>query len=273
MERAENILRENYSRIFWELDVIQIYLLRCLYFLGEIKELARRLPVLLGDAKERGDLSAITLLHTRFYILNLVADEVDEAKKQLTLALKEWSQRGFQLQRYWELFGEVEVLIYSEDYENAWQKLEDSWADLNKSLLFRIQVFLIETFHLHARTALALACANPEKADLLRIAQQDLKRIEQERMPWGNAFAGLITAGVASFRGDTKRAIEKLAAAEVSFEVAEMALYSAAARYCRGKLMNNEQGQELLEDARNWMIAQGIKKPEKIVALLAPGKW
>ncbi|KAF0199546.1 MAG: ATPase/protein kinase family protein, partial [bacterium] len=171
LERAEAILRENYTRIYWELDVIQIYLLRSLYFMGEIKELALRLPPLLKDAKERGDMSAITLLRTRFYIVNLAEDHVIEAKRELHLALQEWSHRGFQLQHYWELFGEVEVYLYNGDYYAAWELLESYWNTLNKSLLLRIQVFLIETFHLHARVAIAIGC-NTENSDFLRIAQQ-----------------------------------------------------------------------------------------------------
>lgn len=273
LERAETILRENYTRIYWELDVIQIYLLRSLYFMGEIKELSLRLPPLLQDAKERGDMSAITLLRTRFYIVNLAEDHVIEAKQELHLALQEWSHRGFQLQHYWELFGEVEVYLYNSDYYAAWELLESYWNTLNKSLLFRIQVFLIETFHLHARVAIAVGCANPENTEVLRVAQQSIKRIEQEKMAWGNALAGLIRAGLASIRRDTKKAIESLAAAEVAFEVAEMALYAAVARHCRGQLMNNEQGKELTEDAVNWMTKQGIKNPTRMIAMLAPGKW
>ncbi|MBI4854749.1 MAG: protein kinase [Acidobacteria bacterium] len=273
LERAETILRENYTRIYWELDVIQIYLLRSLYFMGEIKELSLRLPPLLKDAKERGDMSTITLLRTRFYIVNLAEDHVVEAKKELHLALQEWSHRGFQLQHYWELFGEVEVYLYNGDYYAAWQLLESYWETLNKSLLFRIQVFLIETFHLHARAAIAMASINTENGDFFRLAQQSIKRIEQEKMAWGNALAGLIRAGLESIRRDIKRAIETLAASEVAFEVAEMALYAAVARYCRGLLMNNEQGKQLKDNALSWMTNQGIKNPPRMVALLAPGKW
>lgn len=270
LERSETILRENYTRIFWELDVIQIYLLRSLYFMGEIKELIHRLPPLLRDAKERGDLSAISLLHTRYYIINLAQDNVLDAKKGLNLAIKQSSQENdFQLQHYWELFGEIEVALYSGDYQQAWQKLNESWQTLNKSLLFRIQVFLIETYHLHARVAIAMAQTVDNNEEFLRQAQQDIKRIEQEKMSWGNALAGLIRASLAVMRRDNKKAIELLAEAEVIFDSLEMSLYSAVARYNRGLLMNTPQGQELSKNASTWMLSQEIKNPARMAALLA----
>ena len=197
-----------------------------------------------------------------------------DAKKGLNLAIRQSSQESdFQLQHYWELFGEIEVALYNGDVQQAWQKLNDCWQSLNKSLLFRIQVFLIETYHLHARTAIAMAQTVDNNEEFLRQAQQDIKRIEQEKMSWGNALAGLIRASLAVMRRDNKKAIELLAEAEVIFDSLEMSLYSAVARYNRGLLMNTLQGQELSKNASIWMIDQEIKNPARMAVMLAPGKW
>jgi hypothetical protein len=50
-----------------------------------------------------------------------------------------------------------------------------------------------------------------------------------------------------------------------------MALYAAAARYRRGKLLGGDAGRALEDAARSWMAGQGVVNPARMVALHAPG--
>ena len=55
------------------------------------------------------------------------------------------------------------------------------------------------------------------------------------------------------------------------FEREGMALHVAVARRQMGRLLDNQSGQALVDDADAWMIAQGIKNTRRMTELLAPG--
>jgi hypothetical protein len=64
-----------------------------------------------------------------------------------------------------------------------------------------------------------------------------------------------------------------LTRAQLGFEAADMALYSAAARRCRGLLVGGGEGAALVAEADAWMRNEGIRNPERMTAMLAPGRW
>jgi hypothetical protein len=109
--------------------------------------------------------------------------------------------------------------------------------------------------------------------NLLSIAERDAKKIEKEKMHWGNALASLIRGGIATARNQIKAANIYLIDAEVGFENTKMELYLMATRYCRGQLIGGESGQIMSQTSRDWASSQKIKEPEKIFNMLAPGKW
>jgi hypothetical protein len=126
---------------------------------------------------------------------------------------------------------------------------------------------------MRARSALAAAVEAGDPKPLLLSAERDAKRIEREKMPWGDSLARLVRAAVASSRGNLKDAITLLASAEAGLEAVDMALYAAAARRRRGELIGGDQGRALVEAANTWMIGQNIKNPDRITAMLTPGRW
>ena len=77
----------------------------------------------------------------------------------------------------------------------------------------------------------------------------------------------------AGARGDASRAVPLLESAETGLAAAEMALHAAAARRRRGELIGGETGRALVCAAEAWMAGQGIKSPERMTAMLAPGRW
>ena len=83
----------------------------------------------------------------------------------------------------------------------------------------------------------------------------------------------MLRAGAASTRGETERARLLLASAEAGLAGADMALHAAVARRRRGGSMGGEAGRDLVAAADAWMRAQGIRNPERMAAMLAPGLW
>jgi hypothetical protein len=277
--RAEVILREQCTGVTWELDTVHYFYIRTLLFLGQLKELQQQLSTLIKDAQERGDRMFYTNFRIWSHMVFLAADEPEKAVEEISEAMKDWLRKSFDLQHYWSLYTLVEIDLYSGNYAAAWQRMEETWPALNSSFFLRTQIIAIESWHLRARTVIALAL-NPDqisklktsKAKLISIAEKNVSRMKREKATWANAFANLIKAGLASLKNNKKETIRYLIEAEVDFENAKMELYLAATRYRRGQLMGNEQGKALVQIAEEWMQDQKIKVPEKVVNMLVPTK-
>jgi hypothetical protein len=78
---------------------------------------------------------------------------------------------------------------------------------------------------------------------------------------------------VAATRGDGGAALGILARAESGLRAAEMALHLAAARRRRGELIGGDAGRGLVDESNAWMAGQGIRNPDRMCVLLAPGAW
>jgi serine/threonine protein kinase len=277
-QQCEQILRDQCTGVAWELDMAHVYSLRALVLLGGLRELAERLPKLLKEAGERGDLFAAISLRTRHsYVVRLMSDEPEKAREGLQRAAEKWSKQGFFMQHFFYLTGDTEISLYSGSGQAARKSLLEKWWALERSLMLRAQAFRIPTRHLRARCALAAAgnagLTASSRNRLLRSALRDARRIEREKTPWGDPLARSLRAGVASHRGDRKVALECLVSAEAGFDAARMALYAAAARRCRGLLLGGEGGLALVASADAWMRGERIKNPERMSAMLAPGRW
>jgi hypothetical protein len=102
---------------------------------------------------------------------------------------------------------------------------------------------------------------------------RDARRIRREKTQWGDPLATLLCGGIASLRGEREKALESLTSAEAGFDAANMALYAAAARRCRGLVLGGDEGRALVEAADAWMRGERIQNPERMTAMLAPGGW
>jgi hypothetical protein len=54
-------------------------------------------------------------------------------------------------------------------------------------------------------------------------------------------------------------------------EKADMSLYAAAARRRLGKLIGGDEGNELMNQADEWLSRQQVKNPPAVTKLMAPG--
>jgi eukaryotic-like serine/threonine-protein kinase len=274
MEEAESTLRGYSNGVTWEINTAHVYTMITRNYLGEIKELTHRLPILLKEAYDHGDIYCEIYLCTSVqYICYLAADEVEKGRRELRRARAKWSQQGFYLQHWHTMLAEIQIDLYNGDADNAWRNIMENWASLTRSLLMGVQIILIEAYFIRARSALAIAAMGKDEKAMLAVALRDAKRIEREKLLYGNAFAHLIRAGIAAIRHQWNEASRLLALAEREFETANMSLYLAATRRRRGHLIGAEEGSRLIETADKWMAEQLIKNPARITNMLVPGKW
>jgi hypothetical protein len=270
---AETLMRERCRGVVWELDTVLLFLLRCLIMLGELGETARRLPELVKEAQERGDLYAEINLRTRIsYMLMLIADEPIRAQQELQQSIARWSDRGFLAQHFFAFIGSGEIELYCQNGAAAWQLINDKWPVLNRSMLLHVQFLRIETIFLRGRAALAAALASNgnEARHLIKEAEICIKKLAKEQMPWSNALALLLKAGIGSWQAKKEYALKLFDQAESELQASEMLLYAMAARRRRGQLLKGEQGATLIKEADDWMNRQLVNNPERITAMLAP---
>lgn len=278
LERAEQILRERCTGVTWELDTTVLFQLRSLLFLGRFHTIALRMPQLVREIRERGDLYAETNIRSRVtWVAWLARDEVELAREEVEGSLQRWSQQGFHLQHYWHMIGTVEIGIYGGSGVGAWRQLQSRWPELERSLLLRIQFTRLEAWHLRARAALAAAAQlgpdGGETPSLRRYTRVAIRRIRREGASWGMALAGLLDAGLQSLHGHRSKALTLLESAAEALGSRDMTLYAAAARRRHGQLTGGPQGAEAVAAADASMVEFGVENPARMADLLAPGDW
>jgi hypothetical protein len=268
--RAEATLQERCTGVAWELDMSQVFLVRSLVFLGELRAVSERVSSLLKEARVRGDLLAATYFGTDIlYMARLAADRAVEAQDGVLGALRDWL--GFDQVRQWA-FRQGQIALCG-DVAAARSLVREQWPALEGSLFLQIQLVRVVSFDFRARAALAEAWrAGAEgKAERLAWAERDASAIAAERMPWAHPLAEALLAGVAAARGEREDALVRFEAAERGFRAAEMGLHAAACRRQRGTLRGSAAGVALVDEAEAWMAAQGIRNPERMAGMLAPG--
>jgi hypothetical protein len=278
-ERSEASLREHCSGVAWELATAQFFTLSALAWLGEWNELSLRLPKLVKEAREKGDLYAATSLPmlTYAYMLDLLADDAAGARERLRRALADWSPEGFHLQHFWALYGAIDTALYAAGGREAQELVRQGWPRLQRSRMLRVQVSRLFWFYARGRVALRAALEEAVAGDadaaaaLRRSAARDARAILREDMPWATPLGLLLQASDAAAGNDAARAIRSLSMAEEGFVAAGMALFAAAARSYRGRLLGGEEGGVLRENAAAYLASQKIRNSERLITLLVPG--
>jgi tetratricopeptide (TPR) repeat protein len=257
----------------WEISVTRLFALICLYYEGKLDELARRLPPILVEAEDHGDLFAATSIRVATqHVVLIAAGRADDARRSADEAMARWSQTGFQMQHRYALLSQVEVDLSEGKGAEAHARIEARWRDIESSLLLQIRQQRIDTFSARGRAAVAAACADGKPSRrLLAAASRHARRIIKEDMAWSVAQGRLIQAAVAFALGKRERAVAELQAAIDGFESTGMALHAAAARRRLGVLLGGDTGLALLSEANAWMFGAGVSNVDGITRMLAPG--
>jgi serine/threonine protein kinase len=270
-ERAEALFRDRCTGVAWELATAQAFSFWALSFMGEVAELARRLPLLAKEARERGDLlSEANLTTFGGPLVWLAADDPEGGRLALRDAMGHWSQQGFHVQHFTSLSGHTQIDLY-EQGGAAWERLSQNWRALARSLLLRMESIRAYMRHLRARSALAAAASCPHPRRLLRAAESDARSIEREKAAWPKPLARLIQAALVARGGGAAKAASLLGAGATEFDAVHMYLYAAAARRRQGEILGGAAGHALVAAADDWMSNQGIRNPSRMAALHAPG--
>jgi hypothetical protein len=269
-QRSERMFREGCTGVAWEVETAQLYHLHSLVNLGRWKAAAQRALPLLAEARERRDLYLATYVQTRnLFLFHLAADEVGRAREEQDRSLEGWTRHGFQLQHYWNWYARCEIDLYAGEPRVAWERLQAQWRTYSRSMLPRTQAMHIEILFLRVRTAVARAASGDGDADaLLKHAAADVKRLENERIAWAAAQAALGRALIANARGQGAATGPMFAAAADMLDRVNLEHFAAAARIRAAA----QQGGGA-NDGSAWLAREEVRRPERMLAMLAPVRW
>ena len=267
-ERAERVYRDKTTGLNWEVASCQTFLLSALGQRGALAEISQRVPSLLQDARDRGNLYAATNLRTGYPALHwLAVDEPETARRMANEAMSEWSQVGFTLQRYFAFIAQTNVDLYQGEAGAAFRRVQAYWPALDASLWLRAEVVRIDNHVYRARCALAALARGVEVGRARETIKADLKALEAEVAPWARPNALQFRGTLAHIAGETPRAVSLLTEAEAAFVAVDMPLHAAAVSLRASALQTSAPS----EDALARIVALGARRPEAMADMLAPG--
>ncbi|HVV88114.1 MAG TPA: hypothetical protein VHE35_33970, partial [Kofleriaceae bacterium] len=256
----------------WEISAVRLFELICLGCEGKLAELARKLPPILAEADDCGDLFAATSMRVATeHLVLIAAGKPDAARASIDAAMARWTQTGFQMQHRYALVTRVELDLSQGRGREAHLRIEERWREIERSMLLKIRQQRIETYSARGRAAVAAAAEGHEPRRALAIAARHADRIIDERMAWAVGQGLLIRAAVAHARGRDDEAAAALGQAIERLESTGMELHAAVARRRLADLTGGDEGRRLAARAAAWFTAAGVGDPDAFVRMLAPG--
>jgi len=274
VDRGVAIFREYGRDVSLETANGELFAIICLAQLGRLRDLRERVSRFLPEKERRGDLYGSVNMRIGWANLAwLVGDELDVARRQIDDAMAAWSRRGFHIMHYYELLARTNLALYAGAPGDAYAFVLERWRPMQRSLIpGRIQSIRVSVWDMRARAALAVAEGDRSHRDaLLRSVESDARRMSREALAHSAARAIALRAGVANVRGDRTGAAGLLREALAGFVSLEMGLNATALRSVLGALVGGDEGRALREEAAAWFASQSVKRPERFVAMVAPG--
>lgn len=276
-QEAERLFRDRCADAAWLVATTRIQALPCACMLGELAWLSRVLPGWIKDAEERGDRYSVTDLRTIIgasTVVLLAADEPARARRDITRALSTWPGTKLLAHHLHALHAWTLVDLYEGNADSARRRLSGETPAVERSRLLLVQALRVA--FLHNRAAASLAAAEgaegaEARRSLVEAALRDAKKLASERLGLASAFARLLEAGAAAARGDVGAARVRLRRAIEACDAVDMALHATAARRRLGALLGGDEGRALVTAADASLERQGVKRPDRFAAMLAPG--
>jgi eukaryotic-like serine/threonine-protein kinase len=259
--------RSHCTGVAWEIASGRQICLWSLCYLGRLTELAEAVRVGLRECLDAGDLYASVAVRAGFpNCVWLVKDDPEGARRDADAAMEKWSRTGIHLQHLIDLFGQVQIDLYSGDYAGAFARFLRSVPAMQRSVLPKVQLNRILIGDLQGRTALAAAVEDPLRTSLAK-ARRAARDIASETVPWAEGLWHLIDAQVAHLEQRREETLAALSRAASAFERADMELHLAVCRYSEGELTASETARAQAEE---YFRREKVVRVDRFVAVFAP---
>ncbi len=263
------------SRDRWNQHGMAVFGEFALVFLGELELAGRRLPRLLADAEQRGDVLKIVNLSTGVApMVHLAGDDPGGARRVMATAFAHWPQPGFLIQHWRALLAQVDIDLYEGHGMRAHERMASEARAVRRSFVWVAQYVRALNEFARARAAIAASFeSDAAKGPLLHAARRSARKLASEGLPWTSVLAAMVEAARSNALGDREGTVRSLQRAADRAETAEMALYAAAARHRLGTQIGGTEGTALRRKAEETMRAKGVRAPERFAAIMLPGHW
>jgi tetratricopeptide (TPR) repeat protein len=269
--RAETCFRDRCRGAIWEMTTAQHQRIHALLMMGEYSAVAERLPPLLQDARDKGDLYSFTTLAVFPEALNrLRLDQPRQAIVQVSDALAQWPQEGMTFQRIQALMGVGWIRMYMGQPSQALEALREQWPELRRAHVLRGQIHRIAFLDLRCRASIASAGDHPNSKKLLAAAEQDAIRLNRESVAVGPALAAAARGSLFCFRGDRAAAVRQFEKAAGMFRELDMGVFAQSALRAAGAAGGGSRGRTMMRDSEEWIRAQGFHNPARMAEACNP---
>jgi hypothetical protein len=230
---------------------------------------------LIADAERRQDAASLAGCGGVWWrAVYLAADDLPGSAALARRAANAWNVKGFHFPDAYALIADVFDALYAGDALSQREHLARRWAVYDDSELWRVPG--LHSFALFARAATALSVAHSAQPSQKRVLLDEARRYLVKcqalagKYPCSTVYTGAIRAGTRRLAGDVAGALQALRDTEHHAEVHSFKLFRAAMRYRQGQIIGGDTGAALMADANRTMRSQGVLKPDRMIAVLAP---
>jgi hypothetical protein len=269
-DAAEQMLRDECVGVAWEIGMANLISLICLTYMGHIGQLRPRLIRTVDEAERRGDLYTATQLRPALQpLVDLMDDREAAARDELARAETGLPEREITLQHLQHMQSSVLVELYAGAPAKAIALHDQRLPAIRRAFLLR--VYPMRGFTAYCRMTAylgALAQGAPAQARLRTSIRRTGDLLGRHVV--ARPVLRIIHAGLAVLRGDLDAAVESYRAAAAGFDAIDMMTIAESARWRLGELVGGDQGRALIGQARATLSGEGVVRPDRWVAMLAP---
>ncbi len=263
---AESLILDQPVGSSWERNIFNLYILWSLIELGRVDEIARRLPPLMADARERNDLLQELNLGTDIMTFSLLAlDRPDEAERALEDRLTRWNRNEASFTNFHADLARIWIHLYRGDPRSAMQLATAFWSRFRRTPLYGLQSIRSVLIRTRGRCAVAAIAAGGDRSQLLAIARSSVALVDGDPSPCSKAHARSLSASITATVGNPTLATAELREALEAYESAGLSFHAAACRRRLGEWVGGQAGDHLIHQADDWMTTQGIVRPDSMV--------
>ena len=183
-----------------------------------------------------------------------------------------WTREGFHLQHLYGLRAAAYCDLYADNPAPSHARLAAAWPALKGSGLLRVPLARTDAVSVRSRVAIATLDGNrTTRPGLLRAVARDARRLSGMGRIDATVHAHLLLAACAVRHGRRDNVLTHLEAAIQAATTYEMRLHAAVARWRKGEIVGGSVGRELCLAAADDLTRAGIARPDRWVALYAPG--
>jgi hypothetical protein len=262
---AETLLRERCTGHAWARDTAQVFTGIALGHQGKLAEQRQHVARILADARARGDFYLEASVPLHLFLSDLAADDPGALREAVRRAVERGLPREVGIQHWGVVQAEASASLYEGDGAAALARVEAIWPAMRRSLLLASVAFRREALFVRGR-ALITVGGGRRLAEAASIA----RTLEGDRTGATRAIGALLTASVRA-AGRHRHAVDAYQRAAIALDAHGMRVLAAIARWRRGELVGGGGGASLIADANATLVSAAVLRPERLVALLAPG--